>query len=220
MKVVEPEFDIHCCWGFKLTDDIVLPYDVCIIVDVLSFSTSLDLLINAKENTQNMPGADNFIHHLTPHALNIPSPVGLPLQLNLHQKPVLVGCLRNARAVARAALQLGNTVLVIPVGDKLSEEEFKTCSEDFIAAGAIMSYLKGSRSAESNAALDIYNSSKGNIEEVVKLSTSARQMVLNGFLSEVEHACQFNRSKNVPLLEEGALINFAVPEYSNIPTGI
>lgn len=220
MKVVEPEFDIHCCWGFKLADDIVLQYDVCIMVDVLSFSTSLDLLINAKENAPNMPATDNFMHHLTPQSLHIPSPVGLPLQLNLHPVPVLAGCLRNARAVARAAMQLGNTVLVIPMGDKLAEEEFKTCSEDFIAAGAIISYMKGSRSAESNAALDIYNSSKGNIEEMVKLSTSARQMMLHGFLVEVDQACQFNRSKNVPLLEEGTLINFAVPEYFNAPTGV
>ena len=220
MKVVEPEFDIHCCWGFKLADDLVLQYDVCIIVDVLSFSTSLDLLINVKENTQNMPVADDFIHHLTPQKLNIPSPVGLPIQLNLHQKPVLVGCLRNARAVAKVARMLGNAVLLIPVGDKLSEEEFKTCSEDFIATGAIISYMKGARSAESEAALDVYNSSKGNIEEMVKLSSSARQMMLNGFLLEVDQACQFNRSKNVPLLEEGALINLAVPEYSNTPTGV
>jgi 2-phosphosulfolactate phosphatase len=106
------------------------------------------------------------------------------------------------------------------MGDKLSEEEFKTCSEDFIAAGAIISYMKGTRSPESKAALDIYNSSKGNIEEMVKLSSSARQMVLKGFSTEVDQAWQFNRSKHVPLLEKGALINLAVPEYSPSITGV
>lgn len=220
MKFVEPEFDIHCSWGFKLVEDVMIQYDVCIIVDVLSFSTSLDLLINAKENLQNEPPSVDFVHHLTLQNLVIPSPVGLPFQINLPQKPVLAGCLRNARAVARTAMQLGDKVLVIPVGDKLSEEEFKTCSEDFIAAGAIISYMKGSRSAESNAALDIYNSSKGNIEEMVKLSSSARKMILQGFLAEVEQACQYNKSKNAPLLEEGGLMNLVVPEYFNTPTGV
>ena len=220
MKVVEPEFDIHCCWGFKLAEDILIQYDVCIIVDVLFFSTSIDLLLDTKENTQNIPVAHHFIQPFSPEKLSIASPVGLPLQLNLHKKTVLAGCLRNARAVAKAAMQLGNTVLVIPVGDKLSDEDFKTCSEDFIAAGAIVSYLKGDRTAESNAALDIYNSSKGNIEEMVKLSSSARQMMMNGSLPEVELACQFNKSKNVPLLEEGAWLNLAIPEYSPTPTGI
>lgn len=220
MKVVEPEFDIHCCWGFKLDDDVTIQYDVCIIVDVLSFSTSIDLLLSSKEYTNNFPVSDKLLNHLSSANLNIPSPVGLPVQLNLHQKPVLFGCLRNARAVAKVATQLGDSVLLIPVGDKLSEEEFKTCSEDYIAAGAIISYMKGVRSAESRAALDIYNSSKGNLEEMVKLSSSARHMMLGGFLAEVDLACQFNRSKHAPLLEEDALIDLAVPEYFNTPTGV
>ena len=220
MKVVEPEFDIHCCWGFKLAEDTFIQYDVCIIVDVLFFSTSIDLLLDTKENTQNIPVAHHFIQPFSPEKLSIASPVGLPLQLNLHTKTVLAGCLRNARAVAKAAMQLGNTVLVIPVGDKLSDEDFKTCSEDFIAAGAIVSYLKGDRTAESNAALDIYNSSKDDIEEMVKLSSSARHMILNGFSPEVDQACQFNRSKNVPLLEDGTLINLTAKEHFDMPSGV
>jgi 2-phosphosulfolactate phosphatase len=220
MKLVEPEFDIHCCWGFKLDAEVIFSYDVCIIVDVLSFSTSLDLLLHAKQNTENILASTNLIRKFSPKKLKITSPVGLPQQLKLHKKPVLVGCLRNARAVARIARQLGNTVLVIPMGDKLSEEEFKTCSEDFIAAGAIISYMKGVRSPESKAALDIYNTSKGDIEEMVKLSSSARHMTLKGFSTEVDQACQFNKSKHVPLLEKGTLIDLTVPEYSHTTTGV
>ncbi len=217
MKVVEPKFDVHCCWGFKLTDDISAQYDVCIIVDVLSFSTSLDILVSTKEYIQK---SDNHIVQLSSKKLNIPSPVGLPNQLNLLQVPILVGCLRNARAVAKAAMQLGNSVLVIPVGDKLAEENYKTCSEDFIAAGAIISYLKGTHSAESRAAQDIYNSSKDDIEEMVKLSSSARTMMLEGFGEEVDLACQFNRSKRIPFLDRGVLVDLAAPEYDNSPTSV
>lgn len=218
MNIVEPEFDIHCCWGFKLTDTLVTQYDICIVVDVLSFSTSIDLLLGAKENLQDDTASNSLVNHLSPQKLTVPSPVGLPIQLDISHKAVLIGCLRNARAVAKAARMLGNSVLVIPVGDKLAEEEFKTCSEDFIAAGAIISYLKGIGTAESDAALDVYNSSKGNLEEMIRLSSSARKMLLSGYLTEVDEACQFNKSKNVPLLEEGSLINLAIPEYSSAPT--
>jgi 2-phosphosulfolactate phosphatase len=220
MKLVEPGFDINCCWGFKLDAKVIFSYDVCIIVDVLSFSTSLDLLLHTKQNTENILASTHLIRKFSSKKLKITSPVGLPQQLKLHKKPVLVGCMRNARAVARIARQLGNTVLVIPMGDKLSEEEFKTCSEDFIAAGAIISYMKGTRSPESKAAQDIYNSSKGDIEEMVKLSSSARQMILKGFSTEVDQACQFNKSKHVPLLEKGTLIDLAVPEYSPTTTEV
>jgi 2-phosphosulfolactate phosphatase len=220
MKLVEPGFDINCCWGFKLDAKVIFSYDVCIIVDVLSFSTSLDLLLHTKQNTENILASTHLIRKFSSKKLKITSPVGLPQQLKLHKKPVLVGCMRNARAVARIARQLGNTVLVIPMGDKLSDDEFKTCSEDFIAAGAIISYMKGTRSPESNAAQDIYNSSKGDIEEMVKLSSSARQMILKGFSIEVDQACQFNKSKHVPLLEKGTLIDLAVPEYSPTTTEV
>ncbi len=220
MKSVEPKFDIHCCWGFKLEENVISSYDVCIIVDVLSFSTSLDLLLQSKEPAKTIVGASQLLGGISPKKLIIPSPVGLPQRLKLYKKPVLAGCLRNARAVARMAFQLGNSVLVIPMGDKISNEEFKTCSEDFIAAGAIISYMKGSRSPESKAAQDIYNTSKNDISAMVKLSISARQMMLKGFATEVDAACQFNKSKHVPLLDKGMLVDIAAPDFSQITTSV
>jgi 2-phosphosulfolactate phosphatase len=141
-------FDIRCEWGEAGVRHLAPISDVVIIVDVLSFSTSVDIAtnngalvypyrgdahgaatyaarLNAVVARKRRYSADAF--SLAPSSLvNIPadtrlvlpSPNGSTLSLQTGTVPTFAGCLRNASAVARAAAARGSRISMIPAGER------------------------------------------------------------------------------------------------------
>lgn len=90
--------------------------------------------------------------------VELPSPNGsnlcfLAAETGAH---VLAACLRNASAVARRAQELGQTIGVIPGGERwgldilnAGPREFgplRPCVEDYLGAGAVLAALEGKAS--------------------------------------------------------------------------
>lgn len=211
--------------------------DAIIIVDVLSFSTAVSIAIErgatvfpyrfkdesaiayAKEKnailaqTTRSAGTPS----LSPQSLFrlqagdrvvLPSPNGSTLALATGDTPTLLGCLRNAKAVAAKASQLGETLSIIPAGEQWSDRSLRPAIEDWIGAGAIISYLNGRKSAEAQLAEMAYLSVKDHLEAVLKSSTSGIELIERGFEKDVEIAAAQHTSICSPLLTtEGYFTN-------------
>jgi 2-phosphosulfolactate phosphatase len=124
----------------------------------------------------------------------------------------LCGCLRNAKAVAKYAMRVCKTITVIAAGERWADNTLRPAVEDMIGAGAIISYLTGSRSPESNAALSAFLKIKDELSNVINACASGKELIERRFSVDVDLACEFNTSSNVPVLKEGAYIGLTVEQ--------
>ena len=164
-------YNIRCEWGAAGIAHLAPACDVVVIVDVLTFSTSVDVAVGRGAEVYpfalGADALDEFVarvggiaastrrwgegqYSLSPASLReippgtrlvLPSPNGARLSLATGSTPTLAGCLRNARSVARAAMSIGPNILVVPAGERWSDSTLRPAIEDLIGAGAIISYL-------------------------------------------------------------------------------
>lgn len=167
------------------------PADVAIVVDVLSFSTCVSVAVDrgacifpflyghAKARAfADAIGAKCAARRgeggfsLSPSSMNrvapgqrivLPSPNGAALSLAQTAPVVLAGCLRNAGAVARAALRLGSRILVAAAGERWPNGGLRVGFEDLAGAGAI----------NSSATVPILRADTVRYDEIMAVETDA-----------------------------------------------
>jgi 2-phosphosulfolactate phosphatase len=225
------EFDIKLEWGLKGIETLGPVSDVIIVVDILSFSTCVDIAIGRgavvfpyqwRDNTaidyahklgavladHKRKFADGY--SLSPTSLLfiprdtklvLPSPNGSALTLATGAIPTLCGSLRNAKSVANYASSLGSRISIIAAGERWPDGSLRPSLEDLIGAGAIISFLSGSLSPESHAALAIYQSRQANLLDTVRSCSSGKELVERGFSKDIDLACDFNISDRVPVFK-------------------
>lgn len=235
----QTEYDIKCEWGLKGVEALAEETDVFIIVDILSFSTCVDICLGNGAEVYPYPCNDNTAKEFAESIraelavsrkdnptgekyslmlsslqniskgtkLVLPSPNGSAISFAANNKPMLCGCLRNAKAVAEYAMKKYKRISVIPAGEKWEDGSLRFAFEDLIGAGAIISFLTGNLSPESNVGAAIYNSDKENIVSVLKCCTSGKELIERGYENDVEIASELNISKCVPVLIENRFIN-------------
>jgi 2-phosphosulfolactate phosphatase len=207
-----------------------------IVVDVLSFSTCVDIASGRGAAIFPYPWKDSTAsefaaaqkaelagprgearYSLSPASFLdvpsgfrcvLPSPNGARLSLRAETTGaiVLAGCLRNAGAVARAAQRLGSTFNVCPAGEQWPDGSLRPSIEDWLGAGVILRLLPGAKSPEAAAAIVAFESAQNNLREVLEASSSGRELVERGFPQDLELAAQFNVSEHVPKLEGRSFI--------------
>lgn len=134
----------------------------------------------------------------------LPSPNGATLSTQAGNTPVLAGCLRNAQAVAAAAMHLGSTIGVIPAGERWEDGSLRPAWEDLIGAGAIINELDGERSPEAAVAEMGYLSVVGEISSRMLKTVSGRELVDRGYKDDVLMACDEQIDNVAPRLMNGA----------------
>ena len=174
----QQEFDVRCEWGEHGVSLLAPISDVIVIIDVLSFSTSVDIAVSRGAEVYPYARRDETAQayaasigavcaeprwtqsgfSLSPSSLKaippgtrivLPSPNGSALTLVAKPIPVLAGCLRNAAAVAAAAGKFGRKIAVIPAGERWREDgSLRPSFEDLVGAGAIISRLTGIQSPD------------------------------------------------------------------------
>ncbi len=239
----QQEFDIRLEWGLNGVGQLAPISDIIIIVDVLSFSTCVDIVTgngstvypygwknkSANEFSNSIDGIlaagnrSSSEFSLSPSSLiNIPenirlvlpSPNGSALSLSTGNTLTICGCIRNAKCVAEYAMTKGKKIAVIPAGEKWIDGSLRFAVEDLIGAGAIINYLKGSLSPESKAALALFNNSSGDIKNEIKNCISGKELSAKGFETDIDLACKLNESSSVPVLVDMAYINISCNEIS------
>jgi 2-phosphosulfolactate phosphatase len=235
MTFTQAEFDIRLEWGEQGVNLLAPISDVVIIVDVLSFSTSVEIVTSRKAIVYPYRWRDESAAEfarsigaelaqkrrdvglsLSPQSLlNIPagtklvlpSPNGATLTLATGSIPTLAGCLRNARAVAEAAKKFGSRIAIIPAGERWPDGSLRPSYEDLIGAGAIANYLLGNLSPEAYAAKSAFLATENILAELLQHCGSGKELVERGYKEDVSLAARLNVSACVPTLQEGAYVS-------------
>jgi 2-phosphosulfolactate phosphatase len=226
--------DVRFEWGLAGVQALAPISDVMIIVDVLSFATSVDVAVAngaliypyagpreelpayaAKQQAQfAMPGRKQAAgYSLSPASLTqipagtrlvLPSPNGSTLSLACGEAVTFCGCLRNAAAIGAQAAALGRTIGVVAGGERWPDGSLRPALEDLLGAGAIIEGLDGSRSPEAEMAVAAWRGAAPTLEATLQTCGSARELIERGFAADVWLAAQVNRSHVAPQLIDGA----------------
>lgn len=147
--------------------------------------------------------------------LVLPSPNGSTITALLADSAatVVVGCLRNATAVAgwlATRLEQGDSVAIVAAGERWRDDDsLRPALEDHLGAGAILSALsahgyRGAMSPEASSAADLFDAVRVRLGRVLGDCVGARELDANGFGSDVAVAGSFDVSRVVPVLSDGA----------------
>lgn len=225
------EFDVRCEWAGEGLAAVARDADAIVIVDVLSFTTSVDLVVSnagivlpfswrdrsaadfARQHDAHLAGENEFGWSLRPSSLEsippgirlvMPSPNGSALSVLCEGAATFAACLRNASAVARAAARVGPRVAVIPSGERWDGGPLRPCFEDLCGAGAVISALPGSRSPEARMAEDCWHAARHDLLERLQACASGREKIEGNLARDVELAAAVDVSRCVPRLDAGA----------------
>jgi 2-phosphosulfolactate phosphatase len=229
------DWTCRCEWGPGAVAALA-PADVIIVVDVFSFTTCVDVAVSRGAAilpyAWNDPSAADFAraqgaelagrrrqvrYSLAPQSYLdapaglrcvLPSPNGARVTLAAAATGavVLAGCLRNARAVADAAQQIGRTFNVIPAGERWLDGSLRPALEDALGAGAILARLPGSRSPETEATVAIFDRFRGTLVTTLEHCGSGRELDGRGHHEDKVIAADLDVSSCVPRFDGTAFV--------------
>lgn len=227
----QSEFEVRCEWGLQGVEILAPISDVVVIVDVFSFSTSVEIAASRgalvypyhrRDDTAReyaislgamLAGDDVHGYSLSPSSLVeipegtrlvLPSPNGSMLSLSTGSTVTLAGCLRNAGAVANATRQYGRRIAVIPAGERWQDGSLRPALEDWLGAGAILHHLQGDLSPESRAAAASFEEAQPHLLRCLEECSSGKEKQARGEGADIALAGALDASQAVPVLRDGA----------------
>jgi 2-phosphosulfolactate phosphatase len=231
---------LRCEWGAHGVSQLAAVSDVVIVVDVLSFSTAVDIAVSngclifpygrrddlleryahARSAQIAEPVRTQSGFSLSPASLRtlpagsrlvLPAPNGGALSVAAGGAATFTACLRNAGAVARAARQLGHTFAVIPAGERWPDGSLRPAIEDWIGAGAVLAQLPGQPSPEAVLAIVAFERAARNCLSMLEQSGSGKELIARGFSEDVALAAALEVSTAAPRLVDGAFVRTGKP---------
>jgi len=124
---------------------------------------------------------------------------------------ILIGSLLNVSAISGVSNKLqketNKNITVIACGERWKNKnkdeeprELRPCIEDYLAAGAILEKLEGTKSSEARVCVSAFLNSKSELNELIFDSSSGRELIKIEFAEDVEFACQLDLFTEVPFL--------------------
>jgi 2-phosphosulfolactate phosphatase len=221
-------------WGLDGLDAVVADAAVLVVVDVLRFSTVVDIAVSRGAAVVPVvtgdPASDaaGDVIGLSPAGLapvlagrtvRLRSDNGAALAVRAaewHRRQgvtVVAGSLRNATAVAAAARRIRpeGPVAVVAAGERWPGGALRPGVEDLLGAGAVLAALdpSGSVSAprcspEAAAARAAFTGARYRLRDAVAGSASARELLRRGRNGDLDWAAALDVSPAVPLWSDGA----------------
>jgi len=233
----QAEYDLRCEWGLAGVQVLAPIGDVLIVVDVLVFSTAVDIAVargaavlpyrwrdSSAEAFAQSKGAllassrSRGGYSLSPPSLQsipagaslvLPSPNGSALCTTAGAAATFTACLRNCRAVAAYARARGSRIAVVPAGEQWGDGALRPAIEDLIGAGAVLASLPGRPSPEAETAIAAFERFQHNLHDALARSTSGKELVERGFACDVEAAAEYAVSTAAPVMREDRFVNAA-----------
>jgi 2-phosphosulfolactate phosphatase len=230
-------FDVRFEWGMAGMAAITVQCDVAVIVDVLSFSSCVDVACSRGARVWPYPFKDesaqafadqhhailarsrseaNGAYSLSPTSLSqlpsgaalvLPSPNGATLSHACKALQVYSACLRNASSVATHASRTARSVAVIAAGEKWPDGMLRPALEDLLGAGAVIHALTGRKSPEAQMAQAVFLAMQSHVEQSIVSCASGIELAQRGYEDDIAMACQLNVSQTVPKLVDGCFIS-------------
>ena len=133
-----------------------------------------------------------------------------------HVPYLFVGALLNARALATAVSALleeqNHSVTVIACGERWTtpseDGELRIAIEDYLGAGAILSYLPYEKSPEAQVCEGAFLQARDQLPALIWDCGSGRELRTKGFEEDVKHAAQLNTYAAVPWMHDNHLENW------------
>ncbi|MGI5125190.1 2-phosphosulfolactate phosphatase [Pseudonocardia sp. CA-107938] len=221
-------------WGAEGVGVLAADCAVVVVVDVLSFSTCVDVATARGVDVLPMPRRDAAAAEaagavlagprrssgpsLSPASLRtlpggtrlaLPSPNGstlCALAAATGTATVFAGCLRNASAVAAAAAEVAGdgAIGLVPAGERWPDGTLRVAVEDLLGAAAIAAALDG-RSPEAELAVAQFRAVADRLPAVLAELSSGRELVADGFAEDVAIAAAHDTSDTAPRLVDGLL---------------
>jgi 2-phosphosulfolactate phosphatase len=139
----------------------------------------------------------------------LPSPNGATLCASVAASGAVLfaGCLRNASAVAAAAMAVGGPVAIVPAGERWPGDTLRVAAEDALGAGAIAAALPPqARSPEAQLAVVQFAAARDRgLLDVLAATASGLELVADGYGADVELAAALDTSSVAPRLRDGLL---------------
>ncbi|PLR86816.1 2-phosphosulfolactate phosphatase [Bacillus canaveralius] len=235
-------------WGKRGARNAASRGDIIIIVDVLSFSSTVVSALSKGAIIFPYPpnldgnkyakqiGAEYILGRSEAAQLGLPtlSPISFDYN-NKNRKYVLtslngafctwiasdvpallIGSLLNAANVAAVANKLSlekkANITVVACGElwsdvKEHEDTLRPALEDYLGAGAILSYLNGKKSPDAEVSIGAFHFSKSNLGGIIWECESGRELRDRGFEEDVKHCSRLNVYQTVPILHKDYFIN-------------
>lgn len=222
----QAEYDVRLGWG-PTGAEALGGADVAVVVDVLSFTTSVTVGVGrgmliwpfawrdegaeefarargaALARTRDEGLSPGALPHTGATRLVLPSPNGSTIAaiLAADGATVIAASLRNASAVARHLVEgPARTVAVIAAGERWPDGSLRPAAEDLWGAGAVIARLAGSRSPEAQLAVDAYVAVRAQLAERLLACSSGRELVARGYAEDVRVAGVVDADAVVPML--------------------
>ncbi len=233
----QASYSIRFDWGPAGLEAIGAYADAIVIVDLFSFTTTVDIAV--ARGAQVYPcgwrdgSADAIARRIDGVVAGTPAAAGASLSPSsmssvragtrivvesingsalVHAARggarVFAACLRNAAAVA-AALRDVETVAVIAAGERWPDGSLRPAIEDLLGAGAVIARLRGHVSPEAEVTASAYMGLSRPIEQVLRESVSGREKLARGLADDVVLAAASNVSRAAPELRDGAFGSIA-----------
>ncbi|MGV3489165.1 MAG: 2-phosphosulfolactate phosphatase [Tuberibacillus sp.] len=235
-------------WGRRGAREAAERGDIVIVVDVLSFSSTVVSALNCGAIIYPYPpnlngkdfakeiGAEYILGRAEASKKGLPTLSPVTFSQNHANKryvltslngafctwiaskvpALLIGSLLNASAVARIANQVSaktkTPITVIPCGEQWNnimenEDALRPSVEDYLGAGAILSYLQGEKSPEAEVCMNAFLHSKDNWNHLIWECGSGRELREKGFEEDVRHCSRLNVYDTVPLLKSNHFVD-------------
>lgn len=187
------------------------PADVVVVVDVLRFSTTMTDAVARGESV----ALDESAHAVSLNGAAVAAAAGATGAV------VLLGCLRNASAIAEAVLaeqkRRGErtSIAVIAAGELPTGRAaggLRFAVEDQLGAGAIIDALGGlgidHTSPESAAACEAFRGLRPAVRHLLTASGSGQELLDRGLRDEVLNAAAVDAASVVPVLRDGVFVAY------------
>lgn len=186
------------------------PADVVVVVDVLRFSSTV---------TDAVARGESVALDADAHAVSINGAAIASLATRT-DATVMLGCLRNRSAVARAVLaeqeRRGErtSVAIIAAGERTARDAVapvRFAVEDHLGAGAIVDALGAigidHTSPEAAAACEAFRALHGAVRHLLTASGSGQELIERGLQDEVLSAAAVDAASVVPVLRAGVFVS-------------